>query len=172
MLRNGVCRPSSSPWSNYLILVKKKDGTMRFAIDYGLLNDITKKDAYPNPDIQTILDKTHHGVGRRTASLHSARSERLWLPIRSCCAILSGATIHVEADAPSVGIAAVLSQDDPTTGVLQPMIYFSSALNQTQMKYSAEQREAWAIVSVTGKWHDYLKGATGIMVLTDHNSLA
>ena len=57
MLRNGVCRPSNSPWSSNVILVKKKDGSMRFAIDYRLLNDITKKDAYPIPDIQSILDK-------------------------------------------------------------------------------------------------------------------
>ena len=57
MLRNGVCRPSHSPWSSNVILAKKKDGSMRFAIDYRLLNDITKKDAYPIPYIQTILDK-------------------------------------------------------------------------------------------------------------------
>ena len=57
MLGNGVCRPSNSPWSSNVILVKKKDGSMRFAINYRLLNDITKKDAYPIPDIQAILDK-------------------------------------------------------------------------------------------------------------------
>lgn len=57
MLKNGVFRPSNSPWSSNVVLVKKKDESMRFTIDYRLLNDITKKDAYPIPDIQTILDK-------------------------------------------------------------------------------------------------------------------
>ena len=57
MLANGVCRPSKSPWASNVVLVRKRDGTLRFAIDYRKLNDVTKKDAYSLPDIQTILDK-------------------------------------------------------------------------------------------------------------------
>ena len=83
-----------------------------------------------------------------------------------------GQPFIVEADVSNVAIAAVVSQYDPTTGLLQPISYFSSALNETQMKYSAGQREAWAIVAATRKWHNYLKGATGAIVLTDHNPLA
>ena len=34
VLRNGICRPSKSPWNSSIVLVKRKDGSMRFAIDY------------------------------------------------------------------------------------------------------------------------------------------
>ena len=57
MVANGVCRPSHSPWSANVVLVKKKDGSLRFAIDYRQLNNATKKDVYSLPNIQTILDK-------------------------------------------------------------------------------------------------------------------
>ncbi len=57
MLDNDICRPSSSPWSSRVILVKKKDGSMRFVVDYRDLNDVTKKDAYPMPNLKDILDK-------------------------------------------------------------------------------------------------------------------
>ena len=57
MCRNGICRPSNSAWSSDVVLVRKKDGQMRFAIDYRQLNAVTKKDAYGPPNPQTILDK-------------------------------------------------------------------------------------------------------------------
>ena len=62
MLANGVIRPSTSPWASRVILVQKKDGTTRFAVDYRALNDITKKDAYPIPEMKDILDKLHGSV--------------------------------------------------------------------------------------------------------------
>lgn len=57
MLENGVCRPSKSPWSSKVILARKKDGSMRFIVDYRGLNDVTKKDAYPMPQIPDIIDR-------------------------------------------------------------------------------------------------------------------
>ena len=54
MLQNGIFRRSNSPWSSNVVFVKKKDGSTRFAINYRLLNDATKKDAYPIPDTPTI----------------------------------------------------------------------------------------------------------------------
>jgi transposase InsO family protein len=59
MLHNGICRPSMSPWSSRVILVRKKDGSMRFVVDYRALNDQTKKDAYPMPQISDIVDRMH-----------------------------------------------------------------------------------------------------------------
>ena len=56
MLKAGVIEPTSSPWSSNVVVVKKKDGSLRFCIDYRRLNDITRKDVYPLPRIDACLD--------------------------------------------------------------------------------------------------------------------
>ena len=56
-LTNGWIRPSQSPYGAPILFVRKKDGTMRMCTDYRGLNKITKKNRYPLPRIEELMDR-------------------------------------------------------------------------------------------------------------------
>ena len=56
MLEKNAIEHSDSPWSSPIVLVKKKDGTTRFCVDYRKVNEVTRKDAYPLPRVDDTLD--------------------------------------------------------------------------------------------------------------------
>ena len=60
MLENKIIRPSSSPWASPVVLIRKKGGAMRFCVDYRRLNAITRKDTYPLPRIDDMLDRLNN----------------------------------------------------------------------------------------------------------------
>lgn len=57
ILQAGIIQPSTSPFSSSVLLVKKKDGSFRFYVDFHHLNAITEKVKYPVPDIEELLDE-------------------------------------------------------------------------------------------------------------------
>ena len=56
LVKQGIIEESTSPWSSPIVLVRKKDGSVRFCIDFRKLNNITTKDAFPMPRIDDIFD--------------------------------------------------------------------------------------------------------------------
>ena len=71
MLAQGVIQRSISPWSSPFILVKKKDGSYRFRIDYRKLSSVTKIDAHPLPRVDNLLEALNGNTIFSTLDLRS-----------------------------------------------------------------------------------------------------
>ena len=57
MEEKGVIEPFSCDWAAPIVLLKKKDGTMRLCVNYRKLNSLSRADAYPMPWIDELIDR-------------------------------------------------------------------------------------------------------------------
>ena len=71
MLDAGVVQPNNSPWCNTVVLVRKKDGSLCFCIDFQRLNALTVKDSYPLSRIFETLESLARVAHYSTFDLNS-----------------------------------------------------------------------------------------------------
>ena len=71
MLDAGVIQPSNSPWCNAVVLVRKKDGSLCFCIDFRKLNSLTVKDSHPLPHICETLESLTGAAHYSTFDMNS-----------------------------------------------------------------------------------------------------
>ena len=71
MLRYDVIEPAASPWASNVVLAKKSDGSLRFCLYYGQLNQLMYKDSYPLPRISACLDALGGAAFYSTMDLRS-----------------------------------------------------------------------------------------------------
>jgi tRNA A37 N6-isopentenylltransferase MiaA len=71
MLESGLIQHNKSHFASSVILVKKKDGTYRFCVDYRHLNALTAKAKFLVPIIDEFLDELHGAAWLSTLYLHA-----------------------------------------------------------------------------------------------------
>ncbi|XP_025268292.1 uncharacterized protein K02A2.6-like [Camponotus floridanus] len=72
MLAAKIIEPSKSEWSSPIVMIKKPNGSYRFCLDFRKLNNVSKKDAYPLPYMNAILDKLRSASYISTIDLSQA----------------------------------------------------------------------------------------------------
>ncbi|KAL5518223.1 hypothetical protein EMCRGX_G003914 [Ephydatia muelleri] len=155
MLERQVIEPSQGSWSSPVVLVKKKDGSTRFCVDFRQLNAVTKKDAQPLPRINETLDVL--GSARwfscldLTSGYWQVEVAQEILKERLVTYPILGYPVFnqpfmVDTDASGEGLGAVLSQY--VSGVERVIAFASRSLSKAERKYCAtrvsmNQRVKW-----------------------------
>ena len=71
LMKQGIIEPTNSEWSSNVVLVKKKDQSWRFCVDFRKINEVSTKDAYPLPRIDSCIDALSNSAWFSTLDLRS-----------------------------------------------------------------------------------------------------
>jgi len=71
MRRHGIIEPASSPLASNVVMVRKKDGSLRFCVAYRAVSNVTYQDTYPLPRTDSCLDALHGAKWCTTLDLRS-----------------------------------------------------------------------------------------------------
>ena len=118
----GYIRPSSSPWGSPVLLVEKKDGSLRMVVDYRGLNEVTIKNKYPLPMINVLFDRLQ---GAKVFSKIDLRSGYHQLKIR-------------EQDIPNTAFTTRYGLYEYTVmsfGLTKAPAYFMNLMNKVFMEF-------------------------------------
>eukprot|EP00795_Rhopilema_esculentum_P005471 gene5471-biopygen457 len=189
MLEQKIISVSCSPWSSPVVLVKKKDGTTRFCIDYRKLNAVTRKDSYPLPRIDDALDALSGSryfstldlqSGYHQVAMHDDSKEKTAFIAHSGFQSVDflGFVVSSKGISPdSSKIEVVKSFPVPKSvkeivdGKEHVIAYGGRELSSAETRYSTTEREALAVVDGIKKYEPYLSGKK-FFVHTDHGSLS
>ena len=122
LLDKGFIRPSSSPWVSPVLLVEKKDGSLRMVVDYRGLNEVTIKNKYPLPMINDLFDRLQ---GAKVFSKIDLRSGYHQLKIR-------------EQDIPKMAFTTMYGLYEYTVmsfGLTNVPAYFMNMMNKVFMEF-------------------------------------
>ncbi|GJS47939.1 ty3-gypsy retrotransposon protein [Tanacetum coccineum] len=191
MLNQGIIRYSQSPFSSSVLLVKKKDGSYRFCVDYRVLNEVTVKDKFPIPTADEMFDELGGAViftklDLRVGTTLKAHLEHLecifkrlqehqFYVKRSKC-VFGAATLEYLGHVISGrGVGRWIPEKDHAVieggGNGQYLKHNDSRKLGPRMRVAATyQKELFAIVEAVYKWRQYLMGRR-FMVRTDHKSI-
>ncbi|GMF56193.1 unnamed protein product [Phytophthora fragariaefolia] len=163
MLRNGVIEEGSGARFFIVVLVKKKDGSVRFCFDYRALNAVTVKDVYPLPRVDGILEALY-GAQRFTSldlhagywqlgvaeedkpktafTTHPGLFQLKRMPFGLCNAPNYRLPFKLTTDASKTGLGAVLSQDQDSRD--RPVAFASKVNSLLVAKYNISELECLA----------------------------
>ncbi|GFN93920.1 protein saal1-like [Plakobranchus ocellatus] len=133
LLSLGVIEPSDSPYCFPIVVVKKKDGSLRLCIDFRKLNAVTVLDAENIPRQEDLFNQLSHATIFSSCDLCKAYwqvplhpDSRRYTAFQTPLGLMQWETFIVRSDASDFGVGAVLLQD--RDGTLMPCRYASRKL--------------------------------------------
>ena len=95
MLETGVISESSSDWASAPVLVRKKDWSVRYCVDFRCLNDKTVKDLFPLPSISQCLDQLSGNMFFSTLDMNKIGIRQHLLPSLGCLSTKEWPLVYV-----------------------------------------------------------------------------